>query len=355
MVCLCRFWRVLPLLVATLGLSEHADGQSPSNGAKERVRVELSVPDSCALGDRFFAQVRERFGTAWEAAPGELARTIHVTVALKGERYVARIELIDARGRQVVRAVAGADCEQVIDSIALITVLAIQAQVDELISRSEPSEPSTPATEATPSDPNVKEPATPSKSDGSVAKARDPVLEPATSATTMKLRMGGRAGIQQGVGPGLAPMFGGFFGMAWQRLALGLALDTGGTGWVRAEEDVRAEFDLLAGRLEGCWRLRTPAEALSVEPCVFVQGGSLSAQAAPGPGVSQGRRGTTVWLAPGVLAAMRGELGPVFLGLEVSGAFSLIQESFFVEVETRTVYQVPSITAGAALSAGVVF
>ena len=354
MVCPCRAWRVLPMLVATLAFSDHAQGQDRSNGTKERVRVELSVPDSCAQGERFWSQVRERLGTAWEAAPGELARTIRVTVAVNAGRYVARIELTDARGRQVVRAVAGAECEQVIDSIALITVLAIQAQVDELISRSEPSETSSPATEPAPSDPSTK-PATPSKPDDSLARAPPPTAEPAASTPMMKLRLGGRAGIQQGVGPGVATIFGGFFGVAWPQVALGLALDAGGTGWVRAQ-DVRAEFDLLAGRLEGCWRLRTPEEALSVEPCVFVQGGVLSGQAARQlPGVSQGRRGSTLWLAPGLLAAMRGELGPVFLGLEASGAVSLNQESFFVEVETRTVYQVPWITVSVALGAGVVF
>jgi hypothetical protein len=276
-----------------------------------------------------------------------------VTVALEGARYVARIELTDARGRRVKRAVAGTQCENVVDGIALITALAIQAQLDELISRSEPGEPDSITTEAR-QPPPATAPSPPAALRIAPAARPKPRGHAAARPT---LRIAGRAGLQQGIGPELTPVFGGFVGAAWSKVALAVAFDAAATGEVRPS-NVPTELELWAARIEGCRRFRLPGSNPTFEPCAFVQAGRLSAQGIRAvPVVAQGSRGTTLWLLPGLLLAVRGSAGPVLFGLEAWAGFSLDRETFYLDVEgeRRPVYQVPAISSGSALCAGVTF
>lgn len=345
--------RVHPVIagLAVLAVGREASAQSRTE-LEERVRVELKMPATCAERERFFAHLRDKLGTGWEAAPDELARTIDVSVAAEGGRYVARIELTDARGRRVIRAVAGAECANVVDGIALITVLAIQAQLDELLDRSEPVEPGPAETETGPPASAPSPRPTPARS-----QVRRPNAE-GSARGALSFRLGGRAGVHQGIGPDLAPIFGAFAGAAWESLALGLAFDAAGTGEVRVN-DVPAELELWAARLEGCARFRPTTADLTVEPCGFFQAGRLTAQGIRAvPVVAQPSRGSTAWLVPGVLVAVRAKAGPFFVGLEASAGISLDREHFYIEAadgDRRTVFQVPAITSGSALCAGVAF
>lgn len=337
--------------LVVLAFGREASAQSRKE-LEERVRVELKMPANCAERERFFNHLRDKLGNGWEAAPDELARTIDVSVTSEGARYVARIELTDARGRRVIRAVAGAECANVVDGIALITVLAIQAQLDELLNRSDPVEPGPVETESSPPATAPSKRTTPDRS-----LVRRPDARGSTRSA-LTFRLGGRAGFQQGIGPELAPIFGGFAGVAWESLALGLAFDAAATGEVRPN-NVPVELELWAARLDGCARFRPSSLNLTVEPCAFFQAGRLTAQGIRAvPVVAQPSRGSTAWLVPGLLVAVRTNAGPFFVGLEASAGISLDREHFYVEAEgggRRTVFQVPAITSGSALCAGVAF
>ncbi|HKY36612.1 MAG TPA: hypothetical protein VJN18_11770 [Polyangiaceae bacterium] len=347
---IARAGPVVAALAASLSLAPAAVGQGASTTEREKVRLLYEAPESCAERDQFLPQVRARLGTDWEAVPGELARTIHVKVTLAGDRYVARIELQDARGKQVARAVAGTRCEQVIEGIALVTVLAIQAQLEELIGQSEPAADDT----SPPAKPSgvaaAPAPATPA--------GRAPVRNRAhASPTQVKVRIAGRGLVQQGVGPEVALGYGALAALAWPQWTLQLAVDTAATGRVDAGV-VPAHFDLLAVRLDACGRFELLTPNVSIEPGIFFQMGVLEAQGYESlPTVTRGSGGTTKWLAPGLLLALRAELAQVFLGLEVAAGVPLDQEQFYLaEGDRKTkVYGVPRLSTSAALAVGVVF
>jgi hypothetical protein len=340
-------------LLVLLTLAPAAAGQS-SPAEREKVRLHFEAPESCAERDQFLPQVRARMGTGWEAGPGELARTIDVKVTRAGDRYVARIGLQDARGQQVARAIAGTRCAQVIEGIALVTVLAIQAQLEELISQSQPAaddarSPVEPPGEATPAVAQTRAAPAP------IAPRPRPVSP--SSPTELELRLGGRGLVQQGVGPEVAWGYGGFVGLAWPDWTLQLSVDAATTGRVVADV-VPARFELLAARLEVCGRFELLTPVVSVEPGIFFQVGALEAQGdSKLPTVTRGSGGTTKWLAPGLLLAVRAELAPIFLGLEATVAFPLDWEQFYVADGDlkKTVYTVPWLSSGAALAAGVNF
>jgi len=348
-----RARRALAALALPIALARVAAGQSALAPEREKVRLVFDAPATCEGREQFLPQVRARLGSSWEAAPGELARTIHVSVSTVGQRYLARIELQDARGRQVARAVAGARCEQVIEGIALITALAIEAQIEELISRSEPiAEAAGPVT-ARPAPPNAPAQA----AEGNRASPVDSGRPSPASSSGMHLRLGGRFVIQQGAGPGLGTGLGASAALVWQHVVLGLTVDATGTGEVESQ-GVRARFDLVAARLEACGRWPWLSASILVEPCLFAQAGSLNAEGVTTPPeVTRASRGATAWLSPGVLVGLRGELSPVFLGLEASAGLSLDREVFYVDAAEgqRDVYEVPWLAAGAALSLGVIF
>jgi hypothetical protein len=345
---------VVAALIASLSLTPAAAGQSAPAAQGEKVRLRYDAPESCAARDQFLPQVRARLGSNWEAAPGELARTIHVKVTLAGERYVARIELQDARGKQVARAVAGSRCEQVIEGIALVTALAIQAQLEELISQSEPAATDAPPLAKSPRETPPPAPAAPARPAPVSDSRRGP---PPATPTELKVRIAGRGLVQQGVGPEPALGYGALVALAWPRWTLQVALDYVETGRVEPE-GVPARFDLRAARLDACGRFEVLSSNVSIEPGIFFQVGVLAAEGNESPpAITRGSRGTTKWLAPGLLLALRADLAQLFLGLEVAAGFPLDQEQFYLaEGDIRnTVYQVPWLSTSAALAAGVVF
>jgi hypothetical protein len=352
---IARAGPVILALVASLSLVPAAAAQGAPITERERVRLHFEGPPNCAEREQFLAHVRARLGTEWEAFPGELARTIHVKVTLAGDRYVARIELQDSRGQQVARAVAGTRCEQVIEGIALVTVLAIQAQLEQLISQSEPAAddarpPAKPPGDAT-------QPAAPTPAGRAPVRVVARAALPSTR-TRVKVRLGGRGLVQQGVGPESALGYGGFAGLAWPGWSLQLSVDAATTGTVIAAV-VPARFDLLAARLEACGRFELLTPVVSVEPGIFFQAGALEAQGnSKLPTVRRGSGGTTKWLAPGMLLALRAELAQIALGLEAAVGFPLDQEQFYLaegDSKKTTVYAVPWLSSSAALSAGVSF
>jgi hypothetical protein len=146
-------------------------------------------------------------------------------------------------------------------------------------------------------------------------------------------------------------------GLAWSRLSVGLSFDAVTTGRVDTQ-GVPLRFDLLAARMEACARWPLLAPKVALEPCLFIEAGSLGAAgSASPPEVTAGSSGSALWLTPGLLLALRAELGPVFLGLEASGGPSLNREHFYLQAPDgqHDVYRVPRFTAGAALAAGVDF
>jgi hypothetical protein len=109
-----------------------------------------------------------------------------------------------------------------------------------------------------------------------------------------------------------------------------LSVDSIATGRVQAGV-VPARFDLLAARLDASARFELLSPQVSVEPGIFFQVGVLEARGDSSlPAVTRGSGGTTKWLAPGLLLALRAELAQLLLGLELAAGVPLDQEQFYL-------------------------
>src|SRR5688500_6835514 len=81
------------------------------------IRIDYPASAGCPDAASFLEQVRRRTSRARLAGPGELARTMKVTVERAGRSY-ARLEFVDTDARHVKREMAGEDCAEVVSGIS---------------------------------------------------------------------------------------------------------------------------------------------------------------------------------------------------------------------------------------------
>ena len=333
----------LALALACSAWDVPALAQAPgSSSASERILLAYDAPPECPTDEAFRTEVRVRASGDWEARAGELARRITISVVLRGERYVASIEFLNPQGDRLTRSVAGKSCGDVVNGIALVTALAIQSRVEEVLEQSEPDSP--------PSAP-VPEPPKPSSAP---ARPAPPARVERESASRTHVRFGGAAAVATGVGP--VPTVGPalFAAVEWDGPRLGV---TGEAFWSDTVETngVPAHFRRLAARLEGC-PLSLPVASLAFEPCAFVEIGSLrgDGEVAP-PAVVKEGGGASLWLAPGAAARLIATFEPVLVSLEATARVPVLREEFGVasaDADPLPVYRVPPVAVGGALGLG---
>jgi hypothetical protein len=322
----------------------HADDLgTPIEPSDEKVRLVYDAPPACPDRAALLEGVRARIGSEWEASEGELARQIDVRVQARNARFVATIEFVDVEGQRVTRSVAGEQCQNVVNGIALVTALAIESRVEEALDQSEPVAPA----ERAPS------PASPApRAAPRVTRPSPPAPVPAGG-----LRAGIRGSGVTGVGPELALGAGFFAGIEWGALRFGLALDVVRSPNVE-RNGIPANYTLGSGRLEaglGTWF----TETIGLDGIAFMEVGSLRAETTvKPPRVTVPDSGSALFLAPGVVARLLAFQDPLFVELELMGRFPLIREEFGVDnglPDPPITYKVRPFSAGAALGAGVRF
>jgi hypothetical protein len=289
----------------------------------------------------------------WEAAPEELARRIDVAVSGIEGSYVATIEFVDEVGQRVARAVRGALCSQVVDGIAFVTALAIQSRVSEALDRSEPLTTSEAARAdvlppAPPEPPIVRAGAAPAP-----PAPRREAAAPETRSP-LGLRISARAALVTGTGPDVSP--GAALGVVyeWGDARLGLAVQGSWSGRVDSQ-GVEARFQRYTGRLEGCPITLVLAGWASLEPCAFVELGSITGEAFEDPpAVETGFPDSAFWLSTGGAGRLVGRFGALVVELEALLGAPLRRESFYVE-GGDVVYRVPAVYGGVAAGLGVRF
>jgi hypothetical protein len=323
----------------------HADDLgTPIEPSDEKVRLVYDAPAGCPDRAALLEGVRARIGSDWEASDGELARQIDVHVQVRNARFVATIEFVDVEGQRVTRSVAGEQCQNVVNGIALVTALAIESRVEEALDQSEPSAPAEPA--PAPSAP-ARRPVPP------VARPS----QPPSPASTGGLRAGIRGSGVTGVGPELALGAGFFAGIESGALRFGLALDIVRSANVE-RNGIPADYTLGSGRLEaglGTWF----TETIGLDGAAFMEVGSLRAgTTVKPPRVTVPDSGSALFLAPGVVARLMTFQDPLFVELELMGRFPLIREEFGIDnglPDPPIAYKVRPFSAGAAFGAGVRF
>ena len=309
---------------------------APIAGARETVTVEYSAPEKCPNRSSFLAYLVPRVGAARIVEPpNESARAYRVTVATAAGGYRAEVRFLSPENRTIVRATTAPDCSYVVESIALITALAIRSQTPP---EAEPAEP------APPTAPAPRPPAPP---------ARPPVsTQPRLAA---RWELGAELAAVQGVGPRIAPGFGlsGRFesarGLPGFRFS-GLAFDS--LTVHRSGADAR--FRQVVGQVSVCAGPLVSRGAFRFDPCGGMQAGMQLAQGyTNGERIVQGREVVDPWLA-GSLA--------VWLGIAVRSAYieaapelrvPLLRRTYVFTNPRSEVFEVPQAAFGMALSGGV--
>jgi hypothetical protein len=329
-----------------LSVAPRAAAQGDELGADphDRIRLEYQAPPECPDAETFKILVGSRVPPGWEAAPEERARRIDVVVSGAHGSYQAAIQLVDERGERVTRAVRGRACSDVVDGIALVTVLAIQARVGELEERTAPAPVARRSAQA-------PAPAPPARSGPEAPRSEQAV---GGSAAFAALRVSARAAVAAGIGPSAA--WGGGLGIVleWPKSRLGAALQALTTGRVEAN-GVPVRFELFAARLEGCPYVLALADWVSLEPCPFGELGTVTGRAYEDPpAVVQGSRDGALWASLGGTGRAVGRFGAVAVEVEALLGVPLRREEFYID-GGEVPYRVPTLYGAAAAGVGVRF
>lgn len=362
------------------------------------VAVMYRAPADCPSQTEFEARVATQLGPATLTEYEKLVRELRVSIAAEDGGFVARLEVVDAEGGRAVRKVFAPTCEQAAGAIALVSALAVRAQVSRTDGAQKESDrraamrPANKAgaSEATAVFPDESPPPV-ARSPEFEAEARAesvpaPALEPPVAPVSpippavsppstaplamaerdwfpeqrIPLEVVTRAGgeFATGVGPGLVP--GVFLGASLRFevpasstvSSLGLALFAHDS-FRRDYEVAEARLRVLKGRAEFCPLEPSLSNSLSLRPCVAFELGSHSGQSfADGERVAAARSESRLWAA-GVLGLDLGYRRGRWLGsLGTTLGLPLTRNRFVLSRPERELYEVPAVTFAVGVSLG---
>jgi hypothetical protein len=271
----------------------------------DKVRVVYRAPEACPDEAAFLSAVRNRIGSDWEAAAGESARRIEVTVDATATGSTARLDFVDDDGHHVSRALVGASCADVVSGIALVTALAI----DSRFTHDESQAPNTSANveassagtsndagaQPAPTPPNA---ATPANAHTVTAARGVSTNAPSPGAAERRAQGGAHApwkgevaafgAIATGIGPALA--FGGraVAGLVWPSgadLRIGVDYVVIPQTTIPVYGDVNIAMYELSGRASGCPLGLSIGKSVLVSPCAGIASGIVHGETRKSPGV----------------------------------------------------------------------
>jgi hypothetical protein len=335
--CLAR--AALALLAGAALVTVPARAQQVGSPRTEAVRLEYRAPGGCPDERAFFELVRSRTESARFARPDEIARTLHVSVEVGVAQTIARMRYVDAQGNEITREVPGESCKEVVEGMALVAALAIEARVAPRTSAATGSTP--------PPRPRAER----------ASKTRKPAQEGARPAperleATVSSRWDIGLELQGGTGPSPEPLLGlGAFadlrpqGAEWTaRLTLELSSS-------EAEaQGGQVEFQRLAARIDACPLLIEPSRSLALLACGGLEGGRLRGQGVKSRRIAEPEEAAILWAAALLLARAQLDIQELLV-LEARGEFSapLVRHRFVLERPRFEVHEIPWLGWGLAL------
>jgi hypothetical protein len=303
------------------------------------VRFEYVAEVSCPDGASFAERVRRRTTQGREADPGELARTFYVNVSRSAGGFLGVIEFLDDGGTTVMRRVSGEQCSAVVDSLALIAALALDASLRE----EAPPEPAEPKPTPSAPPPPLPLPLPPP----------DEIAEPPEqNAQLPSTRVGVAAGYDTAISaPTLSRLGQVDLGRRFSlRLSTHVAWHDKGTTDERA-----ARLRLLALETSACFALLREGQFAS-STCVWVDVGSLRAAGKESPALAAASSATIFWASAGPEIRLAWEPPvPFWADLRTQLGFPMISHEFRFQAPDELVYRVPRVSAGAMISTGLRF
>lgn len=327
---------------------------------EESVRFDYRAPVECPGVAAFEERVRERSLHVRVAAEGELARTFDVAVVVASDGVSARVEFLDGDGSQVFRTVAGATCDEVVSSIALVIALAIDARAMQEEGRASSAPPTSthevirqpPRPDGAPRPRNRRSSLPARSSEIATAEGRG---ASAFHAWTSTVGLG--AGVASHEGPSGALVLDAFlatrpFSPRWS--LRGSLFHFRSRATTRSGQE--ATFRGYAFRAEACpWALLV--RRFFAEPCAGMDVGAIAAEGLAGASVVNPRSRGRFWWQAVAISRLGVVLGAVVLEAQGELAAPLLSYRFGFGPETGgvTVFEMPRVGVAARAGAGVRF
>lgn len=338
-------WLTVVLALACLG----ADQASA-------LQVDWSAHAGCGDVDEYWRAVGARAPQIARAGPFAVARRVRIDIRAVGARSVGTIVVHG----QPARTIAADTCTEVIDGLALVTVLIVDPSALTVSAASPAAASATPPSAPAAVPPPVTAPSPPSSS---VTPAVAPTTSPhpivdsgpaPTSAggATSGLRVGGGLGVGL-MSTGVHPVFRPSIMLELARERVGSLRLSGALSEPMTTGDgsrTTASFRWTTARLDGC--AFGFGDDVVVRPCLGFELGTVRAN---GAGVESARAETRSWMAAHLLARAELRLGSAFLlDLEAGAAAPIVRDEFVIEPDHR-LYRPPAVLPSARLSLSVFF
>lgn len=301
------------------------------------VQVEFDAAAGCANANDFFTSLRFRTHLVREATGDEARTTLQVRL-LGMRRYIlGELRMVDDRGQTDTRRVQGANCDDVVQALALAAAVALDPSVllpaTVTIPAPAPTGPAAPPPAIAPAveeSVNMRKPAGP--------------LSPSASRIEPRYELGvasvGSALLSSGISPGVTifgrwtPAGGGRF-----RPTLGLAVTYLRNDLLGSPGAAQAS---LTGLIVTACGMAWGASIVTVEPCGLVIAGLFSVR---GHQVVRTSSVDLLWLSAGAVLRTQAHLGHSFvLDLEAGVSVPILSREFYTTLPSHVVEKTPTIS-----------
>ena len=306
------------------------------------VQVVFDAPAGCANANDFFGSLYSRTHLVRQATGNEPRTTIQVRL-IEMRRYVlGELRMVDDRGETDTRRVQGANCDDVVQALALAAAVALDPSV--LL----PATVTIPARETTaPANP----PPTIAQAVVEPLEVRKPADSPSSSASRIDphFELGaasvGSILLSSGISPGMT-IFGRWTpaGSTRVRPTVGMAVTYLRNDVLQSPGAAQAS---LAGLVVTVCGLGWSASIMTVKPCGLVMAGLLSVS---GHQVVHTSSVDLLWLSAGAVARMAVHLGRGFaLDLEAGVSAPFLRREFYTTLPSHVVEKTPTLSPVAGL------
>jgi hypothetical protein len=305
----------------------------------EALRFQYTAPPECPDAVSFTARVRERTARGRLAEEGELARTFTLKVNADALGFLGTIEFLDDGGTPVNRRVRGEQCEAVVDSLALITALSLDATL-----RQEEESPAAP----------LERPA--AHPQPPLAAKSPPAPLPARHAVSRPPLAGARVGVVGDYDTAVHALPRGLLGQLDWRSGFSLRFTAHYASDQFIVDDQRsASLRRLGLESSVCpWRLAAGDFALA--PCVDFDLGSLRVAGLKEGKLTHASSDTILWASAGPELRLAWEPAvPFWVELRGALGFPLVRHTFEFRLPQKAVYEVPRYTGAVGVATGVRF
>jgi hypothetical protein len=306
-------------------------------GSEDYFRLDYRAPGECPSASDFLRRLLPKTRRTLPATGAVLARTVHVTLELRGKQAHAKLAFLDRDSKPVERELWAPDCASAVDALVLITALALDSQLARDVA----------APELDLGPPYALSPwTTRSGRPAELAAAEFQAQHVNRGEFVLSLGARGHTAAVPEIGRGVALTAG------FEQPETGRSLRFG-AAWVTAglvqRESRQARFDGLWAEVSGCAG-KTSRKSTSLVPCARVEVGGVRGSGQLTAGVAGVESSTRLWMALDLLLRLEAELwAPLALEFEAGPSLPLTRPRYVFLTPEVEVFQTPSVGLAAGI------